>query len=101
MLPTPAAGSRAVLFTYATNCPTLCRTALQVVVVEAAALRIGAGSTASPGIPSISPVTFAADRVGLVPLSRWDAEWQAGGTAAAGRATLPARFGSFLEGECG
>ena len=63
---------------------------LQVVVVEASAMRLpGSATSVSQGMACLE-----ADAVGPVPAARWDLDWL--DRRAPGR--LPARFGAFLDG---
>jgi len=65
---------------------------LQVVLAEAAALRLPVG-TSGHGTAS-----FCRDMIDAVPAARWDWERQAGLAAGARATGLPARFGGFLQG---
>lgn len=77
---------------------------LQVVTITAAALRMGAASTAPPTgaalsapAPGFGLRVFSSDMVGTVPLSRWDVERQRE-LEAQGAGPLHPRFGGYLEG---
>ena len=70
-------------------------TTLQVVLAEAAALRMP-DSTESSGCTSMA--AYCSDLITPVPAARWDWEQQAAAASLAGDGRLPARFGGFLDG---